>query len=127
MLMTAVYPTDDVSVPGNQKFLAAMKALGQKKYDGDFAKSSWVGFDLLNYAAKGLATISRSTILNALDHVTSFSADGLTMPLNFTKPGPNATYPRITSGLWNYFPAEFKNGAAVAQVGAKLLPMPPVA
>jgi ABC-type branched-subunit amino acid transport system substrate-binding protein len=74
--LASALPTDDVQLPGNTTYLADMKALRAQHY-GDAAKMAWVSIDLLNTAVKGLTTLNRSTILAALNRVTSYDAGGL--------------------------------------------------
>jgi ABC-type branched-subunit amino acid transport system substrate-binding protein len=112
--LASALPTDDVQLPGNTTYLADMKALRAQHY-GDAAKMAWVSIDLLNTAVKGLTTLNRSTILAALNRVASYDAGGLLPPMDFAKPGPNPTFPRMFN--LTYFHAVIQNGRPVAAPG----------
>lgn len=117
------FPTSDVEVPGNKQFEADVSAAGETDQSGDAAKSAWLAFQLLDRAAKGLTTLDRSTLLKGLKGATDFDGGGLTPKLDFSKPGPDAKFPRVLN--WTYFDAAIKDGKLVSAGSGSLEPIPP--
>lgn len=95
MLLATFLPPASTGTPGDEQFLADMKAIGQSGEVDDNSLAAWVSVDLLATAAKNLTVVNRSTLLQALRSTTSFDAGGVTPTLNFSKPGSYATYPRL--------------------------------
>lgn len=111
VMLPAWYPPPTSSAPGEKRYLDSMKAAGHEDSVGDYSQSGWVAFDLLNYATRGMQTFDRASVLKALNSVSDYTGDGLTPPLDFSKPAPNPDYPRIYN--WSYFPGKIENGAVV--------------
>lgn len=95
MQLATFLPPASSGTPGDKQFLADMKAVGDSNEVDDNSLAAWTAVDLLATAAKNVTTVNRSTLLQALKATTSFDAGGVTPPLDFAKPGPYATYPRL--------------------------------
>lgn len=106
------YPTSDVSSPGNTAFLDDLKAIDKSSSASDIARASWVAMDLTAAAAKNLKTPTRSALLDALRGVSSYDAGGMLPNLDFSKPGPDASFPRIVD--LTVAPALVQNGQLLA-------------
>jgi ABC-type branched-subunit amino acid transport system substrate-binding protein len=116
------YPTNDVSLPGNTKYLQAMNAAGAQQYASNSqAKSGWIAFDMLNTACKGLTSFSRASIMAALNQLSNYDAGGLIPDISFTSPGPIPTFPRLHN--LDYFWAKIHDGQVVAGPVGKLQPI----
>lgn len=119
----STYPTSDIAVPGNTAFAKDMTAIGDASQVNvsDQAKAAWISFDMLSTACKGLTTITKATVLNAMNHLTDYTAGGLTATIDFTKPGPNPNYNRVRN--FSYFWDKVSNGKFVSAGKGKLEPM----
>jgi ABC-type branched-subunit amino acid transport system substrate-binding protein len=114
----AYLPADDSSTPGAAQFRAEMAAVGQSALVDGWSQGSWITLDLLQTAAKGLSTVNRTTLLDALRKISGFDAGGQIPPVNLTKPAPNPAFPRLFNDHWS--PAVVKNGEVVALENATL-------
>ena len=88
-------PKSDTSTPGVQQFRADMTAVGQDAEVDTNSASAWVAVDLFATAAKGLASITRATMLQALPTVSNYNAGGIIPTIDLTKAAPNPAYPRV--------------------------------
>jgi hypothetical protein len=104
-------------------FAKDMTGIGQSSQinTSDQAKAVWISFDMFNAACKGLTTITRATVLTAMNHLSNYNAGGLTPNLDFTKPGPNPTFPRVRQLV--YFWDKVHNGQFVSAGSGKLEPI----
>jgi ABC-type branched-subunit amino acid transport system substrate-binding protein len=114
----AFLPANDSLSPGAAQFRAEMAAVGQSSLVDGWSQGTWITFDLLQTAAEGLTTVNRTTLLGALNKITSFDAGGQIPTVNFTKPAPNPAFPRLFNDEWS--PAVVKNGQLVALQNATL-------
>ncbi len=93
--MQTYLPPANASVPGVTQFRADMAASGQSaEVDGNSA-AGWLTVDLLATAAKGLATVDRKSVLQALGSISSYDAGGMIPPVDFTKSAPLPDFPRL--------------------------------
>jgi len=99
LYVSGLFAFDDIDQPGVKAFTDALKKYGNGKDSDDFAKQAWVGLQMLDSAAKGLATIDRKSILESLTKMTKFSTGGLTPDIDYTVPGTllKGTVPRFTN------------------------------
>jgi ABC-type branched-subunit amino acid transport system substrate-binding protein len=114
----AYLPVDDASTPGAAQFRAEMAAVGKSDLVDGWSQGSWITLDLLQTAAKGLATVSRASLLDALSKISGFDAGGQIPPVDFTKPAPDPAFPRLFNDQWA--PAVVKGGKVVALENATL-------
>jgi ABC-type branched-subunit amino acid transport system substrate-binding protein len=108
LFVSGLFAFDDVGQPGVKAFTDALKKYGNGKDSDDFAKQAWVGLQMLDAAAKGLATIDRKSILDSLTKMTKYSTGGLTPDIDYTVPGTllKGTVPRFTNGSVAYAKVE---------------------
>lgn len=109
--IASYYPTTDSDLSGERNYLASMRAAGHDGYVGDKSQMGWMAFDLLDYAAQGVPDFTRESVLDALRHTTDYTGGGITPPLDFSKPGTGAGYPRVHN--WTYYPQKIENGTLV--------------
>jgi len=114
----AYLPPASASVPGATQYRAEMAAVGQSANVDGWAQGGWITMDLLQTAAQGLTTVDRTTLLASLKKITDFDAGGQIPAVNFTKPAPDPTLPRLFNNQWA--PAIVKNGQVVALQNATL-------
>lgn len=114
----AYLPANNSSTPGAAQFRAEMAAVGKSNLVDGWSQGSWITLDLLQTAAKGLATVDRASLLNALRKVSGFDAGGQIPPVDFTKPAPDPAFPRLFNDQWS--PAVVKGGQLVALGNATL-------
>jgi ABC-type branched-subunit amino acid transport system substrate-binding protein len=114
----AYLPPASSSVPGATQYRAEMAAVGQTADVDGWAQGGWITMDLLQTAAQNLTTVDRTTLLAALKQVSSFNAGGQIPTVDFTKPAPDPTLPRLFNNQWA--PAVVKDGAVVALQNATL-------
>jgi len=114
----AYLPPTTSPVPGATQYRAEMAAIGDTADVDGWAQGGWITMDLLQTAAQGLTTVNRTTLLAALQKVTSFDAGGQIPTVNFTKPAPDPTLPRLFNNQWA--PAIVKDGQVVALQNATL-------
>lgn len=122
VLIASYFPTADSDLPGEQAYLASMHEAGHDHYVGDKSQMGWMSFDLLNYATQGLETFDRESVLNALSSVTDYTGGGITPPLDFSKPGPGAGYPKIHN--WTYYPQTIEKGKLVPAGDSRWVDLP---
>lgn len=123
IFVTSYFPPPTSRLDGERRYVRSMQQAGYSQYLGDYSQMGWVAFALFDEAAHGLKTFTRQTMLNALRHVTDFTADGLTPPLDFSRAAPDPAYPRIFN--WSYFPAKVSSGRLVAAGNGRLVPIKP--
>jgi ABC-type branched-subunit amino acid transport system substrate-binding protein len=114
----AFLPASNSSSAGAAQFRAEMAAVGKSNLVDGWSQGTWITFDLLQTAAKGLTTVDRASLLGALNKITSFDAGGQIPTVNFTKPAPDPAFPRLFNDQWS--PAVVKNGQLVALENATL-------
>jgi ABC-type branched-subunit amino acid transport system substrate-binding protein len=114
----AYLPANDSSTPGAAQFRAEMAAVGESSLVDGWSQGSWIALDLLQTAAKGLTTVDRASLLDALHKISGFDAGGQIPPINLTMPAPNSAFPRLFNDQWS--PAVVKNGQVVALENATL-------
>jgi ABC-type branched-subunit amino acid transport system substrate-binding protein len=110
--IAALYPTDDVDLPGNRAYVRDMRAAGGYDQADDTAKGGWVAFDLFDHVARGLATINRATVLRAMRASADYNAGGLTPTLNFAGKAASPMLPRLYN--LTYFHARVHDGKFVS-------------
>ena len=108
LFVSGLFAFDDIDQPGIKAFTDALKKYGNGKDSDDFSKQAWVGLQMLDAAAKGLATIDRKSILDSLTKMTKYSTGGLTPDIDYTVPGTllKGTVPRFTNGSVAYAKVE---------------------
>jgi ABC-type branched-subunit amino acid transport system substrate-binding protein len=114
----AYLPPASASVPGATQYRAEMAAAGQTADVDGWAQGGWITMDLLQTAAAGLSTVDRTTLLASLKGISSFDAGGQIPAVDFTKPAPDPTLPRLFNNQWA--PAVVKDGQVVALQNATL-------
>ncbi len=114
----AYLPADDSSTPGAAQFRAEMAAVGQSDLVDGWSQGTWITLDLLQTAARGLTTVTRASLLDALRKISSFDAGGQIPPVNLTKPAPDPAFPRLFNDQWS--PAVIQDGKVVALGNATL-------
>jgi ABC-type branched-subunit amino acid transport system substrate-binding protein len=114
----AFLPANNASSAGAAQFRAEMAAAGKSSVVDGWSQGTWITFDLLQTAAKGLTTVNRATLLGALSKVTSFDAGGQIPAVDFTKAAPDPAFPRLFNDQWS--PAVVKDGQLVALENATL-------
>lgn len=82
---------------GNAEFTAQMAKYEPSATQDDLAKNAWLSVWLFANVAKNLSTLSRASVLSALEHTTSYSTGGMTPTLDFSKTfsGFGGTLPRM--------------------------------
>jgi hypothetical protein len=96
------------SASGYNTFLKSMSKYGKSAPDtNDEVLSGWVGVQGMVQVIKALAAshqaVNRADIVNYLSKQTSFDVDGLSGPINYTKPATilGGTVPReFTTRVW---------------------------
>ena len=116
------YPPADSTSQGNQEYLADMAAAGQDANLNDNAENSWVALQLMNFALKGATTFTRASILQTMNNVAGFTADGLIPPLTFSAAPPNPAYPRVFN--LTYYPGVVQGGKIVGTNGPTTTAVP---
>jgi ABC-type branched-subunit amino acid transport system substrate-binding protein len=90
------FPTDDMNTKGVQEYLTDQKAGDPSLVNSDsVAKGIWAGAELFAESASKLKAVDPSELLQILRSTTSFDADGMVPPIDFSKPGPLADQPSL--------------------------------
>lgn len=78
----------------------------------DQNSTAWLTFQIFQKVTKGLSAVTGDTVADALRRTTALDTGGLTPPLNWSKPGPISSIPRIVNAT--VFPGKVKDGKVVA-------------
>lgn len=112
LLVASLFPASDADVPGQRAYEQSMRDAGSAQYLGDKSQMTWTAFDLLHHALQGAESITRESVLQSLRSVTAYTGGGITPPIDFSRPGPSAAYPRLFN--WTYYPTTVQNGCLVS-------------
>jgi ABC-type branched-subunit amino acid transport system substrate-binding protein len=106
---------------GNDLFNKQMDKYAAGKPKDDLSRNSWLAVRLFASVAKGLTTITRASVLDALNHLTNVDTLGMTGPVDFTKPSTvsggklprlfntNVVYNKIENGKFIPVDGKFVN------------------
>jgi ABC-type branched-subunit amino acid transport system substrate-binding protein len=87
---------DTSSAPGIQDYLKYMKSRAKADTLNEFSKTAWASwYAFAQLVATLHGAITAQTLTTALDSATSVSTDGITAPVDFTKPTPTQGMTRI--------------------------------
>jgi branched-chain amino acid transport system substrate-binding protein len=98
--LVAFYNVDD-SAKANQQIPKDLNAAGESITVDDQVRLGWLAGELLAQAGGKLATADRSSLLQALNGLSSFDTGGLTPPIDYTKPSVAPGQPRLfNTSVW---------------------------
>jgi ABC-type branched-subunit amino acid transport system substrate-binding protein len=117
LYVSTMFATNSVQQPGVQTFVQAMSEYGSLGNSDDFSKQAWAAIQLLNQACKGLTSITRQTVLSAMNAMTTWNSGGLLPIINFKTKGTllGGTVPKYNNP--GMFYAKVVNGQLVPTQG----------
>lgn len=117
LYVSMMFAPNSVQQPGVQTFVKAMSEYGNLGNSDDFSKQAWAAIQLLNQACKGLTSITRQTVLSAMNAMTTWDSGGLLPVINFKAKGTllGGTVPKYNNP--GMFYAKVVNGQLVPTAG----------
>lgn len=98
-------PQDAEGVPALESFAADMDKYAPDAERTAISLNSWAAVQMLAHVLEGLDTIDRASVLKAMNGLSDYDSDGLTLPIDFTAKPAVAELPRL-----------FNTGATVTEI-----------